>query len=94
MSNYIPNYQKANRVFSKRETQLKHAIKNGYTQEKIVKAAERLREAKLKAFKARFAHESVLQATSYVPDEQAKQWEELPVEEIIDKYRRTLIGQA
>ena len=89
MTSYLVNHQKAKRVFAKRETELLHAIKNDYTRAKIVRAAERVREAKIKVFKAVFSQHSVLPASAYEPDEKAKRWLSRPVEEIIEEYGTT-----
>ena len=84
----IPDYRKAFRVFHKRETQLVHAIKNDHAREKLVKAAEKLREAKLNTFKSEFSRGSVLPPSSYVPDEKAKSWQSMSVDDIIEIYRK------
>jgi hypothetical protein len=87
MSNYIPNHQKTQRVFTKRETELRHAIRHEFSRERIVRAAEKLREARLKIFKSEFSRCSVLQATSWKPCEEAQRWQAMPVDEIIEQYR-------
>jgi hypothetical protein len=84
---YIANYQKKKIIFQKREQELRHAIKYNISHEKIVKAAEKLREAKLNIFKSEFSRNSVLPASSYTPGEDAKRWETLTVNEIIRSYR-------
>lgn len=88
MTCYIANHQKAKQVFTKRETQLLHALKHNLSRDKLIKAAELLREAQLKVFKAKFSQESVLPASSWQPNEEARHWMNLRVEEIIDKYRK------
>ena len=87
MTAYIANHQKKKKIFQKREQELQHAIKNNFNNEKLIKAAEKLREAKLNVFKSEFSKKSVLPAHKYKPDEKAKEWELLPAEDIIEKYR-------
>lgn len=89
MTGYVPNHQKAKRVFAKREAELRHAIKNDYHHAKIVRAAERVREARIKVFKAVFSQYSVLPASAYEPDEKARRWLSRPVDEIIEEYGTT-----
>lgn len=54
MSNYIPQNQKKNRLFSKRERELAHAIRHTQPLEKLEALAEKLRAAKMGVFKDRF----------------------------------------
>jgi hypothetical protein len=82
----VPDHRKVFRVFKKREAGLEHTIKNGHSREKQWKAAERLREAKLKIFKSQFDRDSVLPASLYVPDAKAKVWEDMSVDDIIIMY--------
>lgn len=88
MPSYLANHQKTRRVFRKREKQLEHAIRHDFSRDRIVKAAERLREARLKVFKSDFAKSSVRQATTWQPNEEAKRWQAMPVDEIIERYRK------
>jgi len=87
MTCYVANHQKASRLFKKREIELLHAIRRDFSCGKRVKAAEKLREARLKVFKSDFSRDSVKPASSWVPDEEAKKWQDMPVEKIIDQYR-------
>lgn len=82
----IPDHNKTYRVFHKREAELQHAIKNGHSHEKLIKSAEKLREAKLKIFKSKFSAHSVLPASAYKPSGEALEWERLSVDEILQKY--------
>ena len=86
MTAYIPNYQKKIRIFEKRETELKHAIKNSYSEEKVAKAAGKLREAKLQIFKAKFSQHTVLPASKWEPTGEALIWKEMTIQEITLKY--------
>jgi hypothetical protein len=65
-----------------------HAIKSNYSFEKLEKAAEKLREAKLSIFKSEFSEKSVLPKSLYVPGTQAQEWESLSVEVIVENYRK------
>lgn len=87
MTAYIANHQKKKRILSKREQELEHAIKNNFSSEKIIRAAEKLREAMLNVFKSEFSKNSVLPAHCYIPGKEAKLWENYSVDEIIEKYR-------
>jgi len=87
MTCYLANHQKAKRVFEKQEVKLAHAIKHDFSHEKIVELAEKLRNAKLKVFKAKFSQNSVLPSSNWEPDEKSKVWLLKPVEEIIEEYR-------
>lgn len=53
MSNYLPDYQKDDRAFNKRERALISALKKGAPLEKLEQSAEHLREAKIRAYKTR-----------------------------------------
>jgi len=86
MTAYIANHQKKKAIFQKREVELRHAIKHDFSREKTIKSAEKLREAKLHVFKSEFSKNSVLPASSYVPGEEAQQWEAYPVDVIIKMY--------
>ena len=86
MVSYIANHQKKKKIFRKREQELKHAIKHGFSQEKIAKAAEQLRQAKLNVFKSEYSKNSILPPSSYVPGEQAKMWQAYTVSGIVAQY--------
>jgi len=90
MTCYIANHEKASRVLAKKEMRLLHAIKNDYAQEKVIKAAEQVWEAKLKVFKAQFSAKSVLPAHAYKPDAEAQSWQAVPVEELIEAYKKEI----
>lgn len=93
MTAYIANHQKKNRIFAKRVRELVHAIKNGYSSEKLAVAAERVREAKMNVFKCRFAKSTVSQAHNFSPAELAagdakiREWLTMSTAEIIEKHR-------
>jgi len=88
MTAYIANHQKKKKIFQKREAELRHAMNHHFSEEKIAKAAEKLREAKLNVFKSEFSKQSVLPANRYVPDKDAKYWETLSIENIISQYQK------
>ena len=85
MTAYLANHQKKVNIFKKRVQELEHALKHDFSQEKIVKAAEKVREARLKVFKARFSQYSILPASKWQPDEEATRWQEMDVQEIVQK---------
>ena len=80
MTAYLVNHQKKNKIFKKREIELNHAIKNNFSYEKLVKAAKKLREAKLNVYKSEFSKNTTLPAHRYEPNEKARELELLPVE--------------
>ena len=88
MSNYIPNKQKKNKIFHKREVEMRHAIKYQVGVDAVNKAATVLRDAKLAAIKAQFAE-------TRDPDKNRllNKWEEMTVEEIVALYSRGIDTQ-
>ena len=88
MSNYIPNKQKKNKIFHKREAELRHAIKHQFDLPKIEKAATAVREAKLAAVKAHF-----VETRSPDKGRLLKKWSEMTVDEIVEKYSKGITLQ-
>lgn len=88
MSNYVPNKQKKNKIFRKRELELRHAIKHQYDSAKIEKAALAVRESKLAAIKAQFAE-------TRNPDKGRllEKWNEMTVGQIIEEYSKGVVVQ-
>jgi len=86
MTAYIPYHEKKIRIFEKREQELRHAIINNYSKDKIERCAEKLKTAKLNVFKSRFSENSSRPPHSYIPNKKAKEWESLSINEIIQKY--------
>jgi hypothetical protein len=93
VTGYLVNHQKKNKTFTRRERELMHAIRNDLGDEKIRKAAERLREAKFAVFKAKFSERSVLPAQYFSLDDVAKRdktvarWLSMPLDDLIEQYR-------
>lgn len=86
MTAYLVNHRKKIEIFERREAELLHAIKNSYSKEKINSVAEKVRYAKLKVFKAKYAKGKILPPSTYKPEGEALVWENLTIEEIIQKY--------
>ncbi len=88
MSNYIPNKQKRNKIFHKREVELRHAIKHQVGADAVEKAAIVLRDAKLAAIKAQFAE-------TRNPDKKRllNKWKSMTVDEIVVLYSKGLATQ-
>jgi hypothetical protein len=92
MPAYIANHEKKKRIFAKRERELRHAIKHGFSREKLALAAEKLRTAKINVFKCRFAANRPVQPHEFRPEELAAQdrelerWVAMTPEEIIALY--------
>jgi len=93
MTAYIANHEKKNRLFAKRDRELIHAIKNGFSSKKIGLAAEKVRKAKMAVFKCRFAKSTVLQPYTFSPEEvaandkQVRDWLSMSTADIIERYR-------
>jgi len=94
VNGYWVNYQNKNRLFRLRERALRDAIRNDYGLERILKAAERLREAKIAVFKSRFSEKSVLPAHQFSPEDIAKQdtavskWISMTTEEVVAEHSK------
>ena len=92
MTNYVPDYRKKIRILEKRERELLHAIKNEFGSEKIEKAAERLRDAKLNVYKAKLAQ--IPPADGRWERREAKwmkktsDWQTIPVVRIVERYAK------
>jgi hypothetical protein len=56
MTNYIPHYTKKLQAFRKKRERLRRLIHQGAGEEKIGKAAEDVRQAKIRALKAQLAN--------------------------------------
>jgi len=87
MSNYLPNGQKKNRIFRKREQELIHGIRHGLAKEKLEVLAEKLRQAKLNVFKDRF-DPSEGRRMRASDEKTVERWMTATVEELIAEYRR------
>ena len=100
MTGYVPHYQKKNRIAAKRERELVHAIRNELDSEKINRAAERLREAKLAAAKSKWAAKTSAQSHEFDPaylaknDKSIAKWLNSSTEEIIEMYARGVTNIA
>ena len=94
MTGYWANYQKKNRLFRLRERALRDAIRNDYGLEKVLKAAERLREAKIAVFKSRLSEKLVLPAQLFSLEDIAKKdkavskWISMTTEEIVAEHSK------
>jgi hypothetical protein len=89
MSNYLPDYQKKNRIARKRQRELVHAIKNCFSAKEIASRAERLREAKIAVCKSRLARKGAFPHTltpeaMAEKDSEARRWLTLSIEDIIE----------
>lgn len=86
MTAYVADHRKKKAIFAKREQELIHALKNGYSKDRVEKAGEKVRSAQLAIFKMAFSRDSVLPASSYKPGGEALRWQEMSIQEIIDMY--------
>jgi len=93
MTAYVANHEKKNRIFAKRERELVHAIKHNHPPEKLTKAAEKLRAAKIAVFKCRFTKNSENQPHNFAPEEMAvhdrqlQLWLSYSADEIVNIFR-------
>jgi hypothetical protein len=87
------NHERKDRILAKRELELLHAIKNGFPSQEVASRAEEVREAKIRAFKCRFAKSSALQPYKFSPEEmaansrQVREWLSLSTADIVEIYR-------
>jgi hypothetical protein len=94
MSTYLPNHQKKNRIFAKRERELRHAIKLELPLAKVHQLAEKVREAKIGVFKCRYAHSGSNQPHTFDPeqfaelDAEAYRWLTMTTEDVVEAYRK------
>lgn len=78
MANYLCDYQKKIRIFSKRRRTFLGALSRGEPQSRLVVLAEKLRHAKLQVFQSR----------QIVSQDGMEQWQSMSSEEIINRYRK------
>ena len=90
MTAYVANHLKRKGILEKEEQELEHAIRHEFPMTKLVKAANKVRAAKLNVYKSEYARKTSRAPSSYVPDEKAKRWENYLAEEIIEIYREKL----
>ena len=94
MSGIVPDYQGKRRTLAKRECSLLHAIKHGHTSEKLARASEKVREAKVRLYEAQrdricpTAGAHALQIGKF--GAHIEEWLSMPVEAIIAQYARQL----
>ena len=93
MPAYVANHEKKKRIFAKRERELIHAIKNCFPDDKVLVAAEKLREAKMNVFKCDFSKCSINQPHTFSPEKVATNtpkvqiWLSMSSDDIIEMYR-------
>ena len=86
MTAYLVNHQKKKNILKKRVDGLKHAVKNGFSEEKIEIEAEKVRAAKLAIYKMSFSRDSALPAHDYEPSKEALEWEKKSSSEILNEF--------
>ena len=100
MTAYVANHEKKNRLFAKRERELIHALKHSFSDDKTAAAAERLRDAKMGAFKCQFARFTAHQPHTLSPqemaadNEQVRKWLLKSTADIIETYRKKIPAQS
>jgi hypothetical protein len=89
MANYISGKQKKIKTFKKRERELIHAIKNEYSNEKLIKAVKKLREAKIQAIRAQSSPANLsVDESSEFKNRLVNKWELYTDDEIIKLYSK------
>jgi hypothetical protein len=95
VANYILRYRKKWESMARREHDLICALTHGEKPQKLIHAAERVREAKLAVFKAERAKigpsaEGTERNRRLIVEMEARsaQWSSMPTEEIIASYRK------
>ncbi len=84
MANYIADYQKRDKIVAKRERALEGAIKHNVSPEHLAVLAEKVRQSKLQAFRARKQN-----ACNQVPSQRAvEKWLAMTPDEIIQMVRK------
>ena len=95
MPSYPPRSQpfRKQEILQKREREMQHAIRHDLPEEKLLKAAARIREARLKLYKGileQFRYKKV--ADSENPGARAQRemalWESMELQDVIEHYRR------
>lgn len=94
----IPDWQKKTRLVAKRERQLLAAIKRNLSREKIIQAAENLRQAHLAVLKSeasRILVEGKVYGTFPKPDSHDRdrlnaKWTSITTEQIIEMYEKRI----
>ena len=92
MSNYIPRYPPAKKadLLKKRERELRDGMKSGYTLERLIRAAEKVRQAHLGALGAKRAALDDGNRAFEKLEREAHEWHEKTPRAIIEEYRRLL----
>ncbi len=87
MTAYLANHQKKKRQLARREKALLKALGENQSESRLARHAAAVRAAKLAVFKMHFSRTSTRPASYYRPEGEALIWQELSVEEILEKYR-------
>jgi hypothetical protein len=95
MSNYVPWYGKKREGFRRREQDLLRLLRRGEGPVAVVRAAEQVRAARIRALKSDRSRIPPCRRDDYDErsryfDEEIARWSSLAVEEIVAQYRRRL----
>lgn len=94
MVRYLLRYGKQTELFAKRESGLIGALKRNESGDKIIRAAEKVREAKLQQLKAqkskKATNEQNKPLTANKPGAIEAKWQSMPVEDIIAIYKNKI----
>ncbi len=83
MSNYLPHSSKKLQILQRREISLFALINADAPPDKIVAAAEKVREARIRAIEAEYASAGVATLKSSIRDKRIEIIRELPIETIL-----------
>ena len=97
MANYIPRGGPAKKkdLLAKREQELLKVIRFGALDEQVIRAAGRVREARLavlKATKAGLPNDETLAVRTKKIDSESARWNAMTVIEIINEYEKTALA--
>lgn len=94
MVRYLLRHGKQLELFAKRERTLIGSLKRNESQDKIIRAAEKVREAKLQQLKAerskKLTDEQNKPFAANEPGTKDAQWQSMPVEDIIAIYKNKM----
>ena len=88
MANYVANYKEKPRILQKREQELLQAINHEFSAEKIRKAAEHVRVAKLNMYKSRLGQippvEGQWERREAKWKEKTSEWQAISLDDIVE----------
>jgi len=88
MTAYISNYEKRKRILLKREAELLRAIRSDHPEPELLGAADGVRDARLRMYKAEWSMKNPgLPPSDFVVSGEALEWREHTPESIVALFR-------